>query len=118
MFLAASLSVQSEDTPGPMQSGTQVPSAGTPVDARPGMPDPRFDVLKLFANTCGWCHSDAGRKAGKGPQLMGTTLTDGEIIYRIKNGKTGQMPAFGSTFNDDQLKAIIAYIRALKPDTK
>jgi cytochrome c553 len=118
MFLATNLFAQSENKPGPMQSGTQVPSPSTPVDSSRVMSDPSFDVLKLFAKTCGWCHSDAGRKAGKGPQLMGTTLTDGEIIYRIKNGKTGQMPAFGSTFSDDQLKAIIAYIRALKPDAQ
>jgi mono/diheme cytochrome c family protein len=46
---------------------------------------------------------------------MGTEKTDAEIVSRIRNGKPGQMPAFGSTFNDDQLKAIIAYIRGLKP---
>jgi mono/diheme cytochrome c family protein len=89
---------------GPMQSGTHV------------QPDTqKFDVANLFANTCGWCHFDAGRKPGKGPQLMGTTLTDEEITYRIRHGKIGAMPAFGSQFNDDQLRAIVAYIRALKP---
>jgi mono/diheme cytochrome c family protein len=115
IVLAGSFPVQSEDRPAPMQSGIQIPPAGAPADSSPAMSDPNFNVEKLFANTCGWCHSDAGRKAGKGPQLMGTTLTDGEIMYRIKNGKTGQMPAFGSAFNEDQLKAIVAYIRALKP---
>jgi cytochrome c5 len=118
MFLATNLFAQSENKPGPMQSGTQVPPAGTAADSNAVLSDPTFDVVRLFANTCGWCHSDAGRKAGKGPQLMGTALTDGEIMYRIRNGKTGQMPAFGSTFSDEQLKAIIAYIRALKSETK
>jgi mono/diheme cytochrome c family protein len=74
-----------------------------------------FDVPNLFANSCGWCHSDGGRKPGKGPQLMGTTLSDGEIITRIKTGKTGAMPAFGAQFTEPQIKAIIVYIRALKP---
>jgi mono/diheme cytochrome c family protein len=54
--------------------------------------------------------------AGKGPQLMATSRTDAEIIYRIKNGKPGAMPAFSSAFNDDQLKAIVKYIRDLKPE--
>ena len=27
-----------------------------------------IDVNQLFATTCGWCHSDGGRTAGKGPQ--------------------------------------------------
>ena len=74
-----------------------------------------FDVKQLFANVCGWCHFNGGRQAGKGPQLMDTQRSDGEIIARIKNGKPGQMPAFGSTFNDEQLNAIVAYIRELKP---
>jgi mono/diheme cytochrome c family protein len=75
-----------------------------------------LDVEKLFASTCGWCHSNAGRTAGRGPKLMGTMLTDAEIVYRIKNGKAGAMPAFASAFNDDQLRAIVQYIRGLKDD--
>ena len=72
-----------------------------------------FDVNKLFAGSCGWCHSKGGREAGKGPMLMGTELTDAQIISRVRSGKPGQMPAFG--FTDAQLQAIVAYIRALKP---
>jgi mono/diheme cytochrome c family protein len=77
--------------------------------------DPNFDVQQLFAGTCGWCHSNGGRDAGKGPQLMDSKLTDAEIIYRIKNGKPGYMPAFGSAYNDNQIRSIIEYIRNLKP---
>jgi cytochrome c553 len=87
--------------PGPMQSGTHVGADGQ-----------SFDVNKLFASSCGWCHSKGGREAGKGPMLMGTELTDAQIVSRIRTGKAGQMPAFG--FTDDQLGAIVAYIRALK----
>jgi hypothetical protein len=54
--------------------------------------------------------------AGKGPQLMGTTLTDGEIINRVKKAKWDRCPVW-QLFNDDQIKAIIV-IRALKPDNK
>jgi mono/diheme cytochrome c family protein len=102
---------------GPMSSTRTEPAAAPPATAQStGNANASLDVEKLFAGTCGWCHANAGHTAGKGPQLMGTTLTDAEIINRIKNGKTGAMPAFGSTFNDDQLKAIVAYIRALRPD--
>lgn len=86
-----------------MQSGPHAPSAGD------------FDVNKLFANSCGWCHSKGGREAGKGPQLMGTTLTDAELTSRIRSGKVGQMPAFGSAFTEEQMRAIVAHIRGLKP---
>ncbi len=75
-----------------------------------------LDVDQLFATTCGWCHSDGGRVAGKGPQLMNTKRSDDFIRYRIKHGKEGAMPAFGSTFNDADIDKIIQYIRALKPE--
>lgn len=74
-----------------------------------------IDVPQLFATTCGWCHSDAGRSEGKGPQLMNTVRSDDFIRNRIKNGKEGKMPAFGGSFTDADIDAIIAYIRALKP---
>ena len=77
-----------------------------------------MDVGALFATSCGWCHSAGGREAGKGPKLMGTTLTDQELISRIRNGKTGQMPAFSGAFTDGQMRDIVAYIRALKPAPK
>jgi mono/diheme cytochrome c family protein len=74
-----------------------------------------FDVNKLFASTCGFCHSDGGREAGKGPQLMGDPHDDDYLRNRIKNGKQGAMPAFGTVFNEQQIDAIIIYIRDLKP---
>jgi mono/diheme cytochrome c family protein len=74
-----------------------------------------FDVEQLFASTCGWCHSDAGRAAGKGPQLMDSPRSDDYIRNRIKTGKQGAMPAFGEAFSDAQIDEIIKYIRSLKP---
>jgi mono/diheme cytochrome c family protein len=75
-----------------------------------------LDVPQLFASTCGWCHSEGGRVAGKGPQLMNTERNDDFIRTRIKLGKQGAMPAFGSTFSDADIDAIIHYIRTLKPE--
>ena len=46
---------------------------------------------------------------------MGTALTDDQIFNRIKFGKPGRMAAFGDAFTDDQIKILVAYIRALKP---
>ena len=102
-----------------LDAPAQVPAreAAPPADAAASAPAANgYDVEKLFASTCGWCHSNAGRTAGRGPQLMGTTLTDAEIIHRIKTGKTGAMPAFATAFDDAQLQAIVRYIRALKDD--
>lgn len=90
-----------------------VPAMAQNAATAPG--DAKFDPAQLFATTCGWCHSDGGRAAGKGPQLMDTTRDDDYLRNRIKNGKNGAMPAFGATFSDAQIDDIIKYIRALKP---
>jgi mono/diheme cytochrome c family protein len=75
-----------------------------------------IEVDKLFATSCGWCHQSGGRIAGRGPKLAGTPKSDEELVRQIKNGKPPGMPAFGRNFSDEQIAAIIAYIRAL-PDT-
>jgi len=85
--------------------------------AQPGGKQP-FDVSQLFATSCGWCHMDGGRQAGKGPRLMGTALSDEQIMSRIRTGKVGAMPAFSGAFTEEQLRAIVAYIRELKPLAK
>ncbi|MVT77876.1 cytochrome c [Bradyrhizobium cajani] len=85
------------------QSATPAPENGT------------FDVDQLFAGTCGFCHSDGGRAAGKGPQLMNSPRDDDFLHNRIKNGKSGAMPAFGGAFTDAQIDLMVKYIRALKP---
>ena len=101
---------------GPMSSGYKPSDPAALTDQADAAKEAKapLDATRLFATTCGWCHSNGGRTAGKGPQLMGTTLTDTEITNRIRNGKPGQMPAFGSAFSDDDIKAIIRYIRELK----
>jgi mono/diheme cytochrome c family protein len=100
MALAPDLTMAQQTTP---------PSAAS-------APASKLDVPELFSTTCGWCHTDGGRLAGKGPQLMNTVRSDDFIRNRIKNGKEGAMPAFGKTFSDADIDRIIAYIRNLKPD--
>lgn len=91
-----------------------VGSAVAQQAADPGQSN--LDVNQLFASTCGWCHSNAGRAPGKGPQLMNTTRTDDFIRNRIKYGKEGAMPGFGRTLSDADIDRVISYIRALKPE--
>lgn len=89
-----------------------------PVLAQPQSQSPpsKLNVDQLFAGTCGFCHADGGRAAGKGPQLMGTKRSDDFIRHRIIYGKAGAMPAFGSMFTEADIDKIIHYIRTLKPD--
>jgi len=73
---------------------------------------------QLFASTCGFCHQGGGRAPGRGPTLAGTERSDEFILNRIKVGKEGAMPGYGRAFSDQQLKALIAYIRSLKAEGK
>jgi mono/diheme cytochrome c family protein len=73
----------------------------------------KFDVSQLFATTCGFCHQEGGRHAGRGPKLSKSERSDEYIVERIKKGKVGAMPAYGSVFSDGQIIAILAYIRGL-----
>ncbi len=68
----------------------------------------------MFATSCGFCHENGGRAAGKGPKLAGTARSDDFIVERIKKGKPGAMPAFGGAFSESQIMAILAYIRGLE----
>jgi mono/diheme cytochrome c family protein len=91
-----------------------MPASAQPATAAPDAAT--IDVEQIFASGCGWCHSNGGRAAGKGPQLANSSRSDDYLRNRIKTGKEGAMPAYGSAFSDVQIDAIIKYIRSLKPD--
>jgi mono/diheme cytochrome c family protein len=85
-------------------------TAATPPGADPATGE------QLFASTCGFCHQDGGRVAGRGPKLAGTDRPDAYLLNRIRVGKEGAMPAFGRAFSEAQLRSLVAYIRGLKDD--
>jgi mono/diheme cytochrome c family protein len=85
---------------------------GSAARAADGASDKR--AAELFASTCGFCHENGGRVAGKGPKLAGTTRSDAFIVNRIKEGKEGAMPAFDGALSNSQIKGIVHYIRNLK----
>jgi mono/diheme cytochrome c family protein len=94
-------------------SAQQGPTPATKPSAPPEASVNDIDGATLFATICGWCHEDGGHTAGKGPKLAGTQRSDEFILNRIRNGKPGAMPAFGGSFSEGQIIAILAYIRAL-----
>jgi mono/diheme cytochrome c family protein len=90
-------------------AASNVPEGRAPAAA----PAEDIEPEQLFATSCGWCHQQGGRAAGRGPKLAGMEKSDEFIIERIKRGKPGTMPAFGKSFSDSQIAAIVAYIRLL-----
>jgi mono/diheme cytochrome c family protein len=89
------------------------PAGTAPPQAQPEASPDDIDGQQMFATTCGFCHQSGGRHAGRGPKLSNSERSDEYIIERIKKGKVGAMPAYGSVFSDGQIIAILAYIRGL-----
>jgi cytochrome c6 len=76
-----------------------------------------------FKNKCAMCHGQDGKantpagKAFKAVSLrdpMVVNSSDDELITIVKNGKN-KMPVFKDKLTEDQIKAVVAYIRTL-PD--
>ena len=75
----------------------------------------------VFQNNCVMCHGADGKgfAALKTPDFTSpkwqASMTDKQMRDVIKNGKKGTaMAAFGEKLNDDQITAVIGYIRSLK----
>jgi mono/diheme cytochrome c family protein len=90
----------------------RVTRAEEPTLPRPEEAIP-VDGETMFATSCGFCHQNGGRVAGKGPKLAGTQRSDEFLADRIRKGKQGVMPAYGRVFSEAQIMTIVAYIRTL-----
>ena len=87
--------------------------------ALPAGPKPD-DGGDLFKQKCSMCHGADGKgyPALKTPDFtdpkVQAALSDKEIVETIKNGKKGTaMPAFGDKLSDEQIHALVTYIRSL-----
>ena len=95
------------------------PGAGVPV--APLAPDEqrRFDAgQEVYKNVCQACHQPDGRGADKiAATLVGSPLALGpaaipiRILLNGKEGSIGLMPPVGQVFTDDQIAAVLTYIR-------
>ncbi len=67
----------------------------------------------LFDHNCAHCHGDDAR-GDEGPSLYDLKKSDARVTKIIKEGIKGEMPKFGTKFNDADIRALIAYVRTLK----
>jgi mono/diheme cytochrome c family protein len=70
---------------------------------------------ELFANVCRGCHMSDGKGAtgaGTYPSLAGNSNLEssGYPVGIVVNGQRG-MPPFGAMMNDDQVAAVVNYVR-------
>jgi len=71
-------------------------------------------VRRMFATNCSWCHGDFGKKAGKGPKLAGTQMTEKQVHDRIANGAPGgAMPSYKKLLTEEQINLLVTYIKTL-----
>jgi mono/diheme cytochrome c family protein len=75
----------------------------------------------IFQEQCAGCHGPDGRAQtdiGKGIQAADLTSqpvqqqSDSDLLKLVKSGK-GKMPAFQDKLSDDQIRAVVAYVRQL-----
>jgi mono/diheme cytochrome c family protein len=92
------------------------PAAAPPLTA---VEQQRYDAgQEIYRNICQACHQPDGRGQDRlAPSLVGSafTLAAPEIPIRIllsgKEGPIGLMPPIGATISDEQIAAVLTYIR-------
>ena len=85
---------------------------------------------RVFYDKCIWCHADAtpagpSNRSNLTPQAP--LLSDGKVMNAVSDGvirnvvtlggsavgKSPMMPPWGNTLNEDEIRAVIAYVRAV-----
>lgn len=97
-------------------------AVGGRLQRSPVSPAKTKEAKRLFKQKCAKCHGQAGAGNNYGQIIGATNLTDPEwqqrvddqrIINSIKHGR-GQMPASGEKLTDEQITALMLYVRTLK----
>lgn len=97
-------------------------AVGGRLQRSPVSPVKAKEAKRLFKQKCAKCHGQAGAGNNYGQIIGATNLTDPEwqqrvddqrIINSIKHGR-GQMPASGEKLTDEQITALMLYVRTLK----
>jgi glucose/arabinose dehydrogenase/mono/diheme cytochrome c family protein len=116
--------VNDVETPTPTPDADVTPTPTPEVEETPeATPEPETDVedetaliqqgQQVFSNQCTACHGAQGQ-AGVGPALADNqfvTQADPEPVIDIVVHGQGQMPGFGDVLSDEQIAAVVSYIR-------
>gem|GEM_PF-3528971 len=100
--------------------GTPAPSATTPAATAPPAAAPTTvqgkPVAQFFSERCSPCHG-AKREGVVGPALTPATLTSADDVYAntIKNGRPGTAMAAFSDLSDNDIKALVNFIKNTQP---
>jgi len=67
----------------------------------------------FFDQSCADCHGDDAH-GDEGPDLHNLAISNGRIAAQIKNGEKGEMPSFAKKYDDQQIAALVSYVRSLR----
>ncbi|MFZ4508306.1 MAG: PQQ-dependent sugar dehydrogenase [Fimbriimonas sp.] len=98
-------------------SESAAPATSAPAPAQGGR---AVNITKLYIDTCGKCHGDAGQGGGGGTKTLLTKdlfdqKHDKPFFDAIKNGvPQAGMDAYGATQSDEEIWALVVHIRELQ----
>lgn len=74
--------------------------------------------VKTYIGNCAMCHGQDGKKKYRDAIDLSLSAASNERIDSlIRNGSKGKMPAFGSTLNEEEIKAASEYVFSLRQAT-
>lgn len=91
--------------------------AATPIPQLRSDPAALSAGRNLFVNNCATCHGSDARGARGYPNLADDEWQWGsapeQIVATIANGRTGVMPGFGQSFDDEAVDLLVDYVQSL-----
>ena len=92
----------------------------------PETPEGLAAAKAIYVDKCAQCHGDGGKGDGTEAEMydvkpadltdahMMSEMTDGEIFYKISNGRM-PMPAFKKQLNEEQRWQLVHFVRTFAP---
>lgn len=80
-------------------------------------PDEGATGAEIFGQVCAACHAadlSGGIGPSLGPDSNAVAQTDEYLVATIVHGRGSRMPSFSRTLTDDQIRAVVDYIREVQ----
>jgi putative heme-binding domain-containing protein len=101
-----------------MLLGIFVVAAAAPLLRSQPASSPARTGQQIFSSTCAGCHGLDGRGGEHAPNIATSQkirqLADSDIVHIVARGiPSAGMPAFGTSLKQDQITAVVEYLRSL-----
>ena len=91
-----------------MTSGT--PSTSSEIVASPELANQGHEFFEM---SCSQCHGEDAH-GDEGPDLHNLAISNTRIAMTIKKGIKSEMPTFAKKYDDQQIAALVTYLRSLR----